>query len=80
MLLTPLFPSAAKEKGCFYWQPLPSVTAGTKAAWFVAIPCGRNSLLKDDCEMFREAGSGEKKINHSLRVAGVSQLFEAGVD
>ena len=27
-----------------------------------------------------EAGVEEKKTNHSLRAAGVSQLFEAGVD
>ena len=57
-----------------------STPADTKAPWFAAIPCGRNSLSKVVCEMFREAGSGEKKTNHSLRAAGVSQLFEAGVD
>ena len=56
-----------------------STPADTKAPWFAAIPCGRNSLSKVVCEMFREAGSGEKKTNHSLRAAGVSQLFEAGV-
>ena len=73
-------PSVAKEKGWFYWQPLASTPADTKAPWFSAIPCGRNSLSKVVCEMFREAGSSEKKTNHSLRAAGVSQLFEAGVD
>ena len=31
-------------------------------------------------EMFREAGISERKTNHSLRAAGVSQFFEAGVD
>ena len=31
-------------------------------------------------EMFTEAGVEERKTNHSLRAAGVSQLFEAGVD
>ena len=41
---------------------------------------GENSLSKVVCEMFREAGSSEKKTNHSLRAAGVSQLFEDGVD
>ena len=30
--------------------------------------------------MCAEAGMVEKKTNHSLRAAGVSQLFEAGVD
>lgn len=66
-------PSAAKEKGWFYWQPLASTPAGTKAPWFAAIPCGRNSLSKVVCEMFREAGGSEKKTNHSLRVAGMSE-------
>ena len=73
-------PSAAKEKGWFCWQPLTSTPADTKAPWFAAIPCGRNSLSKVVCEMFHEAGSSEKKTNHSLRAAGVSELFEAGVD
>lgn len=29
--------------------------------------------------MFKAAGVDDKKSNHSLRAAGVSQLFEAGV-
>ena len=28
-------------------------------------------------EMFEEVGVSERKTNHSLRAAGVSQLFEA---
>ena len=31
-------------------------------------------------EMFTEAGVEERKTNHSLRAAGVSRLYEAGVD
>jgi site-specific recombinase XerD len=31
-------------------------------------------------DMFKEAGVEEKKTSHSLHAAGVSQLFEAGVD
>ena len=31
-------------------------------------------------EMFTEAGVEERKTNHSLRAAGVSRLFEAGMD
>lgn len=31
-------------------------------------------------EMFKEAGIEERKTNHSLKAAGVSQLYEAGVD
>lgn len=50
------------------------------APWFAAVTFGKNSLRKTVSEMFREAGVEEKKTNHSLRAAGVSQLFEAGVD
>jgi len=31
-------------------------------------------------EMFTEAGVEERKTNHSLRAAGVSRLYDAGVD
>jgi len=57
--------------------------------WQVSLPVLRplglllfqlNSLGKVVSEMFREAGIKELKTNHSLRAAGVSQLFEAGVD
>ena len=62
-------PSAAKEKGWFYWQPLPSVPADPKVPWFATIACGRNSLARVVSEMFREAGVSERKTNHSLRAA-----------
>jgi len=71
-------PAAAKERGCFYWQPLASVPASPKTPWFMLFQL--NSLGKVISEMFREAGIKESKTNHSLRAAGVSQLFEAGVD
>ena len=48
--------------------------------WYSTIPCGKNYLAKMVPDMFKDAGVEEKKTNHSLRAAGVSQLFEAGVD
>ncbi len=57
-------PTSAKECDVFYCQP----------------PCGKNSLAKMVPDMFAEAGVTQRKTNHSLRAAGVSQLFEAGVD
>ena len=50
------------------------------ASWYTSIPCGKNYLSKMVSEMFTEAGVEEKKTNHSLRAAGVSRLYEAGVD
>lgn len=48
--------------------------------WYSSIPCGKNYLAKMVPDMFKDAGVEEKKTNHSLRAAGVSQLFEAGMD
>ena len=41
---------------------------------------GKIRSLKMVPEMFMEAGIEERKTNHSLKAAGVSQLYEAGVD
>jgi len=59
-----------------HWQ----VSLPVLRPWFTAIPVGKNSLGKVVSEMFCAAGIKEKKTNHSLRAAGVSQSFEAGVD
>ena len=66
----------AKEKDNFYCQPMQS--HGTN--WYWTIPCGKNYLSKMVSEMFIEADVQERKTNHSLRAAGVSRLYEAGVD
>ena len=73
-------PKCSKEKGFFYWKPLATLPSDPTAPWFAATPVGRNVLAKVVSEMFQEAGTSERKTNHSLRAAGVSQLFEAGVD
>ena len=68
-------PSSAKQRDCFYLQPLSQASEGKP--WFSVQPCGKNYLAKMVPTMFAEAGVEEKKTNHSLRAAGVSQ---AGVD
>ena len=73
-------PKCSKEKGFFYWKPLATLPGDPTAPWFGVTPVGRNVLAKVVSEMFQEAGVSERKTNHSLRAAGVSQLFEAGVD
>ena len=71
----------AKEKDNFYCQPaVLSNMSSNYVPWYTSIPCGKNYLAKMVPEVFKEAGVEEKKTNHSLRAAGVSQLFEAGVD
>ena len=40
----------------------------------------KNTLSKMVPMMFLQAGVEEKKTNHSLRAAGVTQLYEASVD
>ena len=70
-------PPAVKEKDFFYCKPLQKFTKS--GPWFSSIPCGKNTLSKMVSVMFREAGL-EDKTNHSLRTAGISRLYEAGVD
>ena len=72
--------STAKERDIFYWLPLTEAPSDPKKPWFTSSPCGKNTLSKMVKELFQESGVTEKKTNHSLRAAGVSQLFEAGVD
>ncbi len=71
-------PASAKERDVFYCQPLARHTVD--GLWYSSQPCGKNSLAKMVPDMFAEAGVAQRKTNHSLRAAGVSQLFEAGVD
>ena len=47
--------------------------------WFIATPVGKNTLSNMVREMCQEAGIEGEKSNHSLRVAGTSSLFAAGV-
>ena len=73
-------PANAKEKDNFYCQPVLHSTKNDDICWYSSIPCGKNYLGKMVSEMFTEAGVEERKTNHSLRAAGVSRLFEAGMD
>ena len=47
--------------------------------WFMAAPIGKNLLAKMVPTMCEEANIVGKKTNHSLRVAGASSLFAAGI-
>ena len=71
-------PPAAKEQDIFYCQPLSNFAE--TGVWYCGRPCGKNTQSKMVPEMFKEAGIEERKTNHSLKAAGVSQLYEAGVD
>ena len=72
-------PKAAIEKDIFYCQPLPSKPRDSTHPWFAAVPVGRNQLAKMVPDMCSDAGVPGHKTNHSLRVAGASSLFDAGV-
>ena len=72
-------PAAAREKDLFYCRPLAVTPKGIDDSWYVAMPVGKNVLSKMVAEMCSDAGIHGRKTNHSLRVAGVSSLFDAGV-
>ena len=69
-----MLPTSVKQ-----WQFLLAVIV-SGIAWFSVQPCGKNYLAKMVPTMCAKAGMEEKKTHNSLRTAGVSQLFEAGVD
>ncbi len=71
-------PANAFEKA-FYCKPLASTPTDESKPWFTAVPVGKNLLSKMVAEMCAEAGVVGKKTNHSLRVAGATTLFDAGV-
>ena len=71
---------SAKEKDNFYCQPVVLSNPSSAVPWYSSISCGNNYFAKMVPDMFKNAGVEEKKTNHSLRAAGVSQRFEAGVD
>ena len=55
---------------------MPSIPTAT---WYYPVPVGKNTLSRMVKDMFSEAGLDGNKTNHSLRVAGTSSLYEAGV-
>ena len=72
-----LLPSAAFEKVIFYCRPMD--VYNDSGPWFMAAPIGKNLLAKMVPTMCEEANIVGKKTNHSLRVAGASSLFAAGI-
>ena len=73
-------PQEAIQKDHFYCRPLPSIASDSvQSVWYSASPVGRNQLTKMVATMFEMAGVNGQKTNHSLRVAGASSLFDAGV-
>ena len=72
-------PPEAVINDLFYCRPLQSAPLDNSKPWYSAVPVGRNMLDKMVSSMCKEAGVKGKKTNHSLRVAGVSALFDAGV-
>uniref|UniRef100_A0A1X7TT57 DUF3504 domain-containing protein n=1 Tax=Amphimedon queenslandica TaxID=400682 RepID=A0A1X7TT57_AMPQE len=47
--------------------------------WYYPVPVGKNTLGNMVKDMATEAGLSGKKTNHSLRVAGATSLYRAGV-
>lgn len=72
-------PPYAFDKDILYCRALDSVPKNESAPWYMSVAIGKNILNKFTKTMFEEAGILGKKTNHSLRVAGASSLFDAGV-
>ena len=72
-------PTAAKEKDLFYCRALPTLPKKPEDPWYMSVAVGKNTLCGMVKEMFAKAGLSGKKTNHSLRVAGATSLFAAGV-
>ena len=69
----------AKEMDLFYCRPCPTVPKKPEDPWYISVLVGKNTLSSMVKDMFAEAGIEGKKSNHSLRVAGATSLFAAGV-
>ena len=71
-------PVEARKRDLFYCRPHPTVPKNVEDPWYMNSPVGKNKLYTMVKDMFEEAGISGKS-NHSLRVAGASSLFSAGV-
>lgn len=71
-------PTQAKKMDLFYCHPRPPVPNSALEPWYYNILIGKTTLFSMVKIMFDEA-SISGKTNHSLRVAGASSLFVAGV-
>ena len=76
-----MLPNGALEKDCFYCRPKRcGSSAVPDGPWYDNQPVGHNVLKMKLKEMFQSAGlQTETKSNHSLRTAGISRLYSAGV-
>uniref|UniRef100_A0A1X7TCK4 ZMYM2-like/QRICH1 C-terminal domain-containing protein n=1 Tax=Amphimedon queenslandica TaxID=400682 RepID=A0A1X7TCK4_AMPQE len=72
-------PDKAKEMDLFYCRAYPKLPKNPNDPWYIATPIGKNTLSTMVRDMCLEAGVEGEKSNHSLRVAGTSSLFAAGV-
>jgi hypothetical protein len=63
----------------FYLRPLNKAPESENAPWFSSGPVGKNQLAKMVKDMCSQAKIGGKKTNHSLRVSGITSLFQAGI-
>ncbi len=72
-------PLTAFERDNFYLRPLAATPVDPSKAWFSIQPIGWNSLQSMVKDMCAEAGVHGNKTNHSLRAAGVTLLFSAGI-
>ena len=72
-------PPVAKEKDIFYCRPLTNLPKDSSGPWYIGVPIGKNTLCSMVNDIFAEAGIYGNKTNHSLRVAGATSLFAAGV-
>ena len=77
-LLDSKLPSKAKEMDIFYVRTL--MPKDKSSPWFSHVAVGKNKLASVITEMCRAAGiKGHAPTNHSLRVTGATQLYNAVV-
>uniref|UniRef100_A0A1X7VAL7 ZMYM2-like/QRICH1 C-terminal domain-containing protein n=1 Tax=Amphimedon queenslandica TaxID=400682 RepID=A0A1X7VAL7_AMPQE len=72
-------PDKAQEMDLFYCRVYPKLPKNPNDPRYIAAPIGKKTLSTMICDMCLKAGVGAEKSNHSLRVAGTSSLFAAGV-
>ena len=74
-----LIPQEAYKSDVFYLTPLASKPADPSKPWFTTTPIGRNKLGVMLKQMCQDAGIDGRYSNHSLRAAGATTMFQAGV-
>ena len=72
-------PPKARENDLFYLRPLSEAPSDVSAPWYAAVPVGKDTLQNKLSNMCKKAGISDKKINHSLRAASATQMYDSGV-